>query len=828
MRIRVFTSWTICGLQLTLALFAVCVLQGCGQKSSGTNDGGNSAMTAGDDLTAAELLTRMATAYRQAKTYQDAATVTLRFEQNGQQVNETFDFNVAFVRPNKLHVDCYGLELRNDGRTVRGWIRGNEDFAGQVLEIDAPADLNLFNMIVDYSMQQVLEQGVAQTPPPLVLLLAENALDLITQKSKTPLLLPVKNYEDQPCHRVRIDSEYGSLVLWIDQGSYVLRRIDFPIASFKRELEQTYGGPVSDLALFADFTGAKFNEAVPEAAFQMEIPKGAKLVRRLWGPAPSPPSELLGKAVPAFEFVNVDGEKITPDTLKGKITVLDFWFTQCSPCQQGFPLLNKVYERYKNRDDVGFITVNADSNAVSDQTVRETHKAWGSTLPLARDLNEHIKNAWQVSAMPAMFVIGSDGTVQHHEMGVNAELEKELPETIELLLQGKSTVERAKKNYETRLAEFERVQQTPPEIPSPDGQSVEIPRTTIAPRSEPIHHRLEKMWTAADLKQPGNILIIEPDSSGSGTPKIIAFDGWNTVVELKPDGAVAARHELELPQDAVVAALRTAVDGQGKRYYVAFLSAQPQLHVFDESWKHLLSFPPREDKHDGIGDVQLTDLNGDGTLELGVGFWGDVGVQCASLDGKRLWTNRTLQFVLRMASTAPESGAAKLLAANSRGGLLPLDQDGKESTEIQIAGRPLQSVHSADLNGDGKLEYTGLSIRSLGANTVVGFNLEGRELWHYDLPLGVAEKPIETVSASRLLGDQSQWLTTAADGSVHILDAEGKLVDRFNYGATLCGIAGTRFASDSVLLISSDQGLTAWKLVPLDEKLTRNPTATPD
>ena len=65
------------------------------------------------------------------------------------QVNETFDFNVAFVPSNKLHVNCYGLELRNDGQKVRGWIRGNEDLTGQVLELDAAAELNLFNMIVD-------------------------------------------------------------------------------------------------------------------------------------------------------------------------------------------------------------------------------------------------------------------------------------------------------------------------------------------------------------------------------------------------------------------------------------------------------------------------------------------------------------------------------------------------------------------------------------------------------------------------------------------------------------------------------------------------------
>ena len=108
-------------------------------------------------------------------------------------------------------------------------------------------------MIVDYSMQQVIEQGVA-TRLRWFSFWPTTRLDLITQKSETPLLLPAKSYEDQPCHRVRIDSEYGSLVLWIDKASYVLRRIDFPIASFKPR-EQTYGGPVSDLTLFADFTG---------------------------------------------------------------------------------------------------------------------------------------------------------------------------------------------------------------------------------------------------------------------------------------------------------------------------------------------------------------------------------------------------------------------------------------------------------------------------------------------------------------------------------------------------------------------------------------------
>ena len=35
--------------------------------------------------------------------------------------------------------------------------------------------------------------------------------------------------------------------------------------------------------------------------------------------------------------------------------MLDFWFSQCDPCQESFPLMNKVYQRYKDNDRVKFI-----------------------------------------------------------------------------------------------------------------------------------------------------------------------------------------------------------------------------------------------------------------------------------------------------------------------------------------------------------------------------------------------------------------------------------------------------------------------------------------
>ena len=379
---RALTHPLFCGLATLWLLLATSV--GCWWQSDEPEGGpppvGSSA-TAKEEVTATSVLNQMAAAYRKASTYQDAGTVTIRFEQQGQKVDEKFDFSVAFARPNKLRLDCYNVVLRNDGKQVYGYIKDIEDVAGQVLALDAPEKLSMENMVLDASMQDIIRGGVAQAPPQLVLLFAENALDLILANVKAPLLLPSKSYEGDACHRVRIDSEEGSLVLWIDERTFALRRADFPTIAFQKNLEQ--GGPVTRLELFAEFSGARFDAAVPDAAFEFEVPAGAKLVKRLLGPAPSPPSKLLGKEAPEFSFTTVDGAKITREAIKDKVVVLDFWFTQCTPCQQSFPLLNKVYQRFKDSENVVFLAVNADDSSLTNDAVRETMKSWGSELPLA-------------------------------------------------------------------------------------------------------------------------------------------------------------------------------------------------------------------------------------------------------------------------------------------------------------------------------------------------------------------------------------------------------------------------------------------------------------
>jgi hypothetical protein len=362
----------------------------------------------------------------------------------------------------------------------------------------------------------------------------------------------------------------------------------------------------------------------------------------------------------------------------------------------------------------------------------------------------------------------------------------------------------------------------------PDGAKLvqslveQVEPAAIAAASEPSSFKLTKLWEAEGLKDPGNILVVD----NNGSPRIFAIDGWRTVVELNDKGKVVASHDLAIPETAVVNYLRTAVDGQGKRCFVAAGNGQPQLFVFDENWKRTAEYPKADaTATQGVWDVQVADLKGNGKPELCVGYWGDVGVQGATLAGERLWRDRSVQFVFRMATTEPDAaGRRHLLATHNRGTIVSFDSEGKRENEITIPNRNVYYIAANDLDNKGKNSYCGLSGTATGENTAVGFGLDGKELWSYLLPPGVHRRPVEVITAADLGGSPAKdWVFAGPDGSIHIVDGDGKAIDKFNTGSALAGVDAAKIGEARVLLVSKSfekpngdakGALEAWLIEP--------------
>jgi len=112
-----------------------------------------------------------------------------------------------------------------------------------------------------------------------------------------------------------------------------------------------------------------------------------------------------GKVMPSFKAHNAAGDEILIEgsTLDG-LTVIDFWASWCGPCLKEFPRLKAIYAE----GGVRIITVSIDSRRQDwERILPKLEQSWLNLW----DADGHVARAFQVTAVPAKFVIDKDGRV---------------------------------------------------------------------------------------------------------------------------------------------------------------------------------------------------------------------------------------------------------------------------------------------------------------------------------------------------------------------------------------------------------------------------------
>ena len=76
-------------------------------------------------------------------------------------------------------------------------------------------------------------------------------------------------------------------------------------------------------------------------------------------------NQLKNKEFSKFNIKTLLGENFDSEKLKGKPTMINFWFTKCAPCIDEMPVLNEIAEKYK--DDFNFIAITYESKENVEQ-----------------------------------------------------------------------------------------------------------------------------------------------------------------------------------------------------------------------------------------------------------------------------------------------------------------------------------------------------------------------------------------------------------------------------------------------------------------------------
>jgi len=108
-----------------------------------------------------------------------------------------------------------------------------------------------------------------------------------------------------------------------------------------------------------------------------------------------------GQPAPPFSIKTDQGENVTPTSFGGKVLVLNFWATWCSPCIEEIPSLNQFQRRFA-KEGVVVVAVSIDKNP-------EKYKAFLSRIPVAfqtlRDPKADVSAEYGTYQIPESYII---------------------------------------------------------------------------------------------------------------------------------------------------------------------------------------------------------------------------------------------------------------------------------------------------------------------------------------------------------------------------------------------------------------------------------------
>jgi peroxiredoxin len=136
-----------------------------------------------------------------------------------------------------------------------------------------------------------------------------------------------------------------------------------------------------------------------------------------------------GGIAPGFNLKTLDGQEVSlTKTLGRGPAVVAFFKVSCPVCQFTFPFLERLYKSYGSYH-VAFLGISQDSAADSKDFARK----YGITFPILIDEKGYpVSNGYNLTTVPTVFLIDTDGTVKVSCMGFGRpeleEIAKELAE----------------------------------------------------------------------------------------------------------------------------------------------------------------------------------------------------------------------------------------------------------------------------------------------------------------------------------------------------------------------------------------------------------------
>ena len=121
-----------------------------------------------------------------------------------------------------------------------------------------------------------------------------------------------------------------------------------------------------------------------------------------------------GFLAPQFTLYDLSGNQVRLIDFKGKVVLLNFWATWCSPCKREIPSLERLYQM---RKDKGFEIMAISAERASASQIASFAEKYRMSFPILLNPQRDVGSKYWVRAIPTSFLLDKNGVIRWKIVG---------------------------------------------------------------------------------------------------------------------------------------------------------------------------------------------------------------------------------------------------------------------------------------------------------------------------------------------------------------------------------------------------------------------------